>query len=55
LGEELFTRVLVAHRGFGVVADHEPFGVADPDLLDAHVLGDLGVAALAGQGGLDLG
>lgn len=54
LGDELFAYVLVTGGGFGVVADHEPFGVGDPHLLDPHVLGDLAVAALAGQGGLHL-
>ena len=38
---------------FGVVADHEPVaGVVDGHFLDLHVVGDVGVAALAGQGGL---
>jgi len=45
----------VAAGGLGVEADHEPFMVADPHFLDAHVPGDIGVAALAGQRGLDLG
>ena len=46
LGDKLFAYVLVAGGGFGVVTDHEPFGVGDPYLLDPHVLGDLAVAAL---------
>src|SRR3954469_19183704 len=44
----------VAGGGVGVVADHEPLCVGDLHFLDPHVLADLGVAALAGQGGLDL-
>ena len=47
--------MLVTDRGFGVVTDDEPFGVADPHLLDTHVPGDVLVAALPGQGLLDLG
>jgi len=45
----------IAAGGFGVEADHEPFMVADPHLFDPHVPGDVCVAALAGQRGLDLG
>ena len=54
LGDELLAHVPVTFGGFGVVADDEPVGVADPHFLDPHVLGDLGVAALPGQGGLHL-
>ena len=46
--------ILVAGGAVGVVADHEPLGLGDPDFLDPHVVGDLGVAALARQRGLDL-
>jgi hypothetical protein len=55
LGGQLLAHVLVAPGGLGVAADDEPYGVADPDFLDPHVAGDLGVAALALKGGLDLG
>ncbi len=48
--------MLVASGGFGVVADDEPVTrVVDFDFLDLHVVGDGGVAALAGQGRFDLG
>ncbi|MGO4752195.1 hypothetical protein AB4212_26900 [Streptomyces sp. 2MCAF27] len=54
LGDELFAYVLVTGGGLGVVTDHEPLGVGDPHFFDPHVLGDLAVAALAGQGSLHL-
>src|SRR6266511_4009857 len=41
--------------GVGVVADDEPLVVADADFLDPQVVGDVLVAALAGQGGGGLG
>ncbi|MDX2939310.1 helix-turn-helix domain-containing protein [Streptomyces ipomoeae] len=37
--DELGAHVLISFGGFGVVADDEPVGVADPHFLDAHVLG----------------
>ena len=54
----------VAGGGLGVVAHHEPLGAGpvggaaagcDPDLLDAQVVGDVVVAAGAGQRGGGLG
>ena len=55
LGDQLGADRGVAVGGVGVVADDEPVGrVGDPDFLDLHVPGDVLVAALPGQRGLDL-
>ena len=54
LGDQLLADVGVALRGVGVVADHEPLGVRHLHFLDPHVVGDVGVAALPRQCGLDL-
>ena len=54
LGDELVPDGRVADGGVGVVADHEPVGVTDPDFLDLQVPGDLLVAALPGQRRLDV-
>ncbi len=62
--DEPFAHGCVAGGGVGVVAHHEPFrarpvgGAAagcDPDLLDPQVVGDVVVAAGAGQRGGGLG
>ena len=55
LGEQPGADGGVALGCVGVVADHEPLVVADPDFLDPQVPGDFLVAALPGQRGPDLG
>jgi hypothetical protein len=51
LGEQVGADRGVAGGLVGVVADHEPVGgVRELDLLDLHVVGDVRVASLAGQG-----
>jgi hypothetical protein len=55
LREHLLPDGGVAGGGLGVEADDHPVGVvAEPHLLDVHVLGDLPVTALPQQGGLDV-
>src|SRR6266545_4341171 len=54
-GEQPLADVCVAVGGLGVVADDEPFVVAEVDFLDAQVAGHDLVAALPGQGGGGLG
>ena len=55
LGEHALADLGIALGGLGVVADHEPFRVADLDFLDPQILRHVLVAALPGQRGAGLG